>query len=318
MKFLITGGAGFIGSHLVNSILDNDLGEVIVLDNFDTLLYDAKLKYKNIEYAKNSKNFNLIEGDIRDKSIVDKIFASFSPNILIHLAAMSGVRHSFKNPTLYWDVNLNGSATLFDAALKQQISKIIFASSSSVYGESANATLSESDSVNNPISYYAATKRAGELLCYSFNHLNKIPIAALRFFTVYGPSQKPEMAIAKFTAAIDKGVEVNLYGDGLSRRDYTYIDDIVRGILGAIKANIKGFEIFNLGNSNDISLIDLVHTIEAELGKKAKINYMSKQPGDVEWSLANIDKAKKAFGFQPKVNIKEGVKRYIEWYKLQK
>jgi UDP-glucuronate 4-epimerase len=318
MRFLITGGAGFIGSHLVNSILDHELGEVSILDNFDSLLYDPKLKHHNIEYAKKSKKFNLYEGDIRDQRKVKKLFENLKPDILIHLAAMAGVRHSFKNPMLYWDVNLNGTANLFHAALKNKLKKIIFASSSSVYGNSLKVPLSESDFVDTPISYYATTKRAGELMCYTFNHICQIPVVALRFFTVYGPAQRPEMAIATFTRLIDRGEKIDLYGDGLSKRDYTYIDDIVRGMIGIINHDIKGYEIFNLGNSSTITLIDLVHTIESELGKKANINYMPKQPGDVEQTFADINKATKVFGFKPAVNIQDGIKRYVEWYKKQK
>ena len=318
MKFLITGGAGFIGSHLVNSILDKGLGEVTVLDNFDTLLYEASLKHQNIEYAKKSKYFNLIEGDIRNNKLVVDIFGTVKPTILIHLAALAGVRPSIKYPAQYWDVNLVGTTTLFEAAVKQNVSKIIFASSSSVYGNNQKVPFSEDDPVESPISPYAASKRAGELLCSTYSHLYGIPITALRFFTVYGPSQRPEMAIHSFTRLIDSNEKIEIHGDGLSQRDYTYIDDIIDGCLGAINRVTDGFDIYNLGNSKVVSLGNLVQIIELALGKKAKINYLPKQPGDVDQTFADIRKARQELDFEPKTDINIGIGRFVEWYRNQK
>lgn len=318
MKFLITGGAGFIGSHLVNSILDKGLGAVTVLDNFDTLLYEASLKRQNIEYAKRAKYFNLIEGDIRNNKLVSDVFGTIKPTILIHLAALAGVRPSIKYPAQYWDVNLVGTTTLFEAAVKQKVSKIIFASSSSVYGNNRKVPFSEYDPVDNPISPYAASKRAGELLCSTYSHLYGIPITALRFFTVYGPSQRPEMAIHRFTRLIDRDERVDLLGDGLSQRDYTYIDDIIYGCLGAINGVTRGFNIYNLGSSKTVSLNDVVRIIEAALGKKGEINFLPKQPGDVDRTFADIRKAKEELNFEPRIDINTGIERFVEWYRKQK
>lgn len=316
-KFLITGGAGFIGSHLVNAILEKDLGEVTVLDNFDTLLYEERLKRQNLVNASKSNKFHLIEGDIRNQELVNDVFETIKPNILVHFAALAGVRPSIKNPALYWDVNLVGTTTLFEAATKYKVSKIIFASSSSVYGNNSKIPFSESDAVNNPISPYAASKRAGELLCSTYNHLYGVPITALRFFTVYGPAQRPEMAIHKFTRQIDQNEEIELYGDGLSRRDYTYIDDIIAGVVGAIGRESKGFDIYNLGNSNTVSLLELVQMIESLLGERAKVKFLPNQPGDVDQTYADISKAKLDLGFEPKVTIKDGIERFVEWYRKQ-
>lgn len=311
MRSLITGGAGFIGSHLVERLLKS--GQVItILDNFNDF-YDPAIKRDNIRPYLDSSHFNLIEGDIRDTDLINKNYRKYSFDEVIHIAAMAGVRPSIKNPVLYQEVNLIGTMNLLEACRKHNVGKFIFASSSSVYGNNEKVPFSENDPVDNPISPYAMTKKAGELMVYAYHHLYNINAVCLRFFTVYGPRQRPEMAIHLFTDKILRGEEINMFGNGKSRRDYTYIDDIISGI-EKCRENNFGYEIFNLGRSDTVRLDELIGKIETCLGKKARVVTMPEQPGDVRQTYADISKASRMFGFKPETSIDAGLERFAEWY----
>jgi UDP-glucuronate 4-epimerase len=314
---LVTGGAGFIGSHVCERLLSNGI-KVICLDNFDTF-YDPKIKIQNAEdVAKKFPDlFELATGDIRNPEQVKGILRKNKVDLVVHLAARAGVRPSIAEPLLYQDVNIRGTIVLLEACKENGIGNFIFASSSSVYGENQRVPFAEKDLDIQPVSPYGATKRAGELLCYSYHHLYGMNIACLRIFTAYGPRQRPEMAIHKFTRLIDRGEKIPMYGDGSSRRDYTYIDDLIDGMLGVIDRH-KGFEIYNLGESQTTSLKKLIRLIEEALGKKADIETMEFQPGDVSVTYADITRAKRMLKYHPKVKIKEGIQRFVEWYKRAK
>jgi len=314
---LVTGGAGFIGSHLCERLLSDGV-KVICLDNFDSF-YDPDIKIKNAEgmTKKFQDLFELVTGDIRNPDHLKGIFQKNRVDFVIHLAARAGVRPSIADPLLYQDVNIRGTIVLLEACKAYKIKNFIFASSSSVYGENQRVPFTEEDLDIQPVSPYGATKRAGELLCYSYHHLYGMNIACLRIFTAYGPRQRPEMAIHKFTRLIDQGEKIPIYGDGSSRRDYTYIDDLIEGILGVIRYH-KGFEIYNLGESQTTSLKELIELIEEALEKKAKIEMLKPQPGDVSVTYADISKAKRILGYQPKVKMEEGIKRFVEWYRAQR
>ncbi|HMK76461.1 MAG TPA: GDP-mannose 4,6-dehydratase [Thermodesulfobacteriota bacterium] len=314
---LVTGGAGFIGSHLCERLLGDGI-KVIGLDNFDTF-YDPKIKIKNAEAIteKFPDLFDLVTGDIRNPEQVKGILQKSKVDFVVHLAARAGVRPSIAEPLLYQDVNIRGTTVLLEACREHGVENFIFASSSSVYGENQRVPFAEKDLDIQPISPYGVTKRAGELLCYSYHHLYRMNIACLRIFTAYGPRQRPEMAIHKFTRLIDRGEKIPMYGDGSSRRDYTYIDDLIDGILGVIDYH-KGFEIYNLGESQTTSLRELIRLIEEAMGKKANIETMAFQPGDVSVTYANITKAKRKLKYHPKVKMKEGIQRFVEWYNRSK
>jgi len=314
---LVTGGAGFIGSHLCERLLSDGV-KVICLDNFDTF-YDPNIKIKNTKAItkKSPDLFELVTGDIRNPEQLKEVFQKNRVDFVVHLAARAGVRPSLADPLLYQDVNLRGTIVLLEACREHGIQNFIFASSSSVYGENQRVPFTEKDLDIQPISPYGATKRAGELLCYSYHHLYGMKIACLRIFTAYGPRQRPEMAIHKFTRFIDQGEEIPIYGDGSSRRDYTYIDDLINGILGVIQYH-KGFEIYNLGESQTTSLKELIRLIEEAFGKKANIQMLEFQPGDVSMTYADITKAKRMLKYHPKVKMEEGIKRFVEWYKKGK
>ena len=308
-KVLITGAAGFIGSNLSHRMLQAGYS-VIGIDNFDSF-YDPQIKHKAIQKLALNPDFKLYEGDIRNRSLLDTVFEIEKPALVIHLAARAGVRPSIEQPELYYDVNVNGTLVLLEAMRKAGIKDLLFASSSSVYGNNKKVPFSETDSVDNPISPYAATKKAGELLCYTYHHLYNFNIFCLRFFTVYGPGQRPEMAIQQFGRKIAEGLPITLFGDGSTRRDYTFIDDITNGII-ASSDNLIGYEILNLGNSDTISLIDLVHNIEETLGEKAIIEWQPMQPGDVEITFADISKAQKLIGYKPDYPVKKGLQKMFQ------
>lgn len=314
MKILVTGGAGFIGSNLIERLLKEGY-DIVCLDNFNDY-YDPQIKRDNIKPFLREKRFNLVEADIRDKDTLKKIFEKYKFHKVIHLAAQAGVRPSLENPNLYVDVNVNGILNLLELSREYKIKSFIFGSSSSVYGATKEIPFSEEGKLK-PISPYGVSKRAGELLCSTYNHLYNLPITILRFFTVYGPRQRPDMAIHKFTKLIDEGKEICLYGDGETSRDYTYVSDIVEGIMSALNRDFS-FEIFNLGNSEPISLSQLVSLIENNLNKTSKIKYLPVQPGDPSITFADITKSKKLLNYEPKVNIDEGIKRFIKWYKNEK
>ncbi len=309
---LVTGGAGFIGSHLVEALLKEGR-DVVVLDNFDDF-YLPEVKRRNLEPLEGRPGFALVEGDIRDEAFVEKAFAGHPISVVVHLAARAGVRPSIQQPVLYCDVNVTGTAVLLEACRRHGIGKFIFGSSSSVYGNNTKLPFSEKDDVDRPISPYAATKRAGEVLCATYHELYRLNVFALRFFTVYGPRQRPEMAIHKFTRLIDRGLPVPRFGDGSTRRDYTYITDIVNGVLRAIE-RVQGFEIINLGGSQTTRLADLIDLLEKNLGQKAVIEEEPGQPGDVVATCADVDKARRLLEYEPRVTAEEGIRRFVEWYR---
>lgn len=318
---LVTGGAGFIGSHLCERLLKEG-NKVLTIDNFNTF-YDPAIKRRNIEEVKktcidnkiNLENFKVFEGDIRDNELLKIVFSNKIDSIM-HLAAMAGVRPSIQDPKLYYDVNIIGTLNLLEKCRENNIKQFVFASSSSVYGNNEKVPFSENDRVDNPISPYAATKKSGELLCHAYNHLFDINIACLRFFTVYGPRQRPDLAINKFTDLINQEKEVPFFGDGTTSRDYTYIDDIVTGIVSSINyinTDKKVFEIFNIGGDKTVSLVEMVKTIEEALGKKAKLNILPMQPGDVNRTCADITHSKQMLGYNPQTIFKEGIRKFVEW-----
>lgn len=311
MTILITGGAGFIGSNLIEVLLKGS--EVICIDNFNDF-YSPEQKRKNVMGFLAHPRFRLIEGDISNKAKVSKAFEKSSIDAIVHLAAYGGVRPSIKNPALYIKNNILGTSNMLELARDYKINKFIFASSSSVYGNQARVPFSEGVNVNTPISPYAATKLAGEQLCYTFHHLYGISTLCLRFFTVYGPRQRPDLAIYKFTKQIYEDMPLLMYGKGDTMRDYTYISDIIDGIIRAINYDKSGFEIINLGDSKPIQLKKLVELIENKLEKKANIEYLPLQSGDMLETYAKITKAQRLLGYTPKVNIDEGISRFVNWY----
>ena len=311
-RIFITGAAGFIGSNLTDTLLEYGY-KVMGIDNFDPF-YKRSIKEHNIKNALQNPDYQFVEGDVRDHDFINGCYLSFKPDIIVHLAAKAGVRPSLEDPEAYYDVNVMGTLNLLEMMKNNNISKMIFASSSSVYGNNKKVPFSETDNVDFPISPYAATKKAGELLCHTFHHLYDLDIFCMRFFTVYGPRQRPDLAIHKFTKGILNGETISFFGNGSTYRDYTHIDDIIQGLMGAIK-KIKGFEIFNLGESNRISLSDLVKILEKYTGKKAFLNHLPAQEGDVFQTYADISKAKAYLEYNPVVSIENGIRNYIEWFR---
>ncbi len=311
---LVTGGAGFIGSHLSRRLLDRG-DRVTVLDDFNDF-YDPARKRANVAPFLGRDDYELVEGDIRDAALVDGLFRSGGFDQVVHLAARAGVRPSLREPILYEEVNCIGTLRLLEAARRHGPETFIFGSSSSVYGINRKVPFSEDDEVNQPISPYATTKRTGELLCYNYHHLYGLKIACLRFFTVYGPAQRPEMAIHKFTDLLARGEPVTLFGDGGSRRDYTYVSDIVDGIVAAMEL-APGFEIFNLGGAETTRLSDLVSWLAEELEVEPRIEYLPEQPGDVPITYADVSKARRLLEYSPKVTIREGLREFVSWYRSE-
>jgi len=312
MKLLVTGGAGFIGSHLVDRLLGRG-DEVVVLDNFNDY-YDPAIKRANIEQARKSRGFTLVEADILDEQLLDRVFGGNRFDVVVHLAARAGVRPSIEQPLLYETVNCRGTLNLLEQARKKKINRFVFASSSSVYGNVKTIPFREDARVDQPVSPYAATKAAGELYCHNYHHLHGLSVNVLRFFTVYGPRQRPDMAIHKFTALIDKGKPVPFFGDGSTARDYTYCSDIVDGVTAAIDKDL-GFEILNLGESRTTTLAELVKIIEKALGKKAELKRLPMQAGDVLLTCADVGKARKLLGYNPHTTVESGVAEFVRWYR---
>jgi len=312
-KVLITGAAGFIGSSLADDLLAKGFS-IMGIDNFDSF-YTRDIKETNISNALKHNLYSFQEGDIRDMKFLDSCFSGFRPDIIIHLAAKAGVRPSIKDPASYFDVNVNGTLNLLEAMRRNKIGRMLFASSSSVYGNNKKIPFAESDNVDFPVSPYAASKKACELLCHTYHHLFDMDIFCLRFFTVYGPRQRPDLAINKFTRALLNDEPITLFGDGSTSRDYTHISDILQGI-GQAMENLKGFGIFNLGESNAISLKELVALLENSTGKKADIKYLPMQDGDVLRTFADISRAKSVLGYNPVVNIADGIRNYVEWVRV--
>ena len=308
---LVTGGAGFIGSTLVDRLLaDGD--EVVVLDNFDPF-YPPDRKRANLIRAEKSPRFRLVEGDIRDASLVDRLISEIQPEAIVHLAARAGVRPSIDDPASYADVNVTGTVNLLQAACRiEPRPRFVYASSSSVYGERSDAPFRETDSVDLPVSPYAATKKACELLAHTFHHLHGLPVTGLRFFTAFGPRNRPDLAIAKFSRLIASGKAVPMFGDGSTRRDYTYIGDIVDGIVRAVD-RCRSYHLYNLGNSSPIELREMIAAIGEALGITPVIDPQPEQPGDVRQTYADITRAREELGYAPSTPFREGLKRYVEW-----
>ena len=310
MRILVTGGAGFIGSHLVEKLLAAG-HEVAILDDFNDF-YDPQIKHANIGAV--AKDVTMYHVDLRDDASVRNLFHREKFETVAHLAARAGVRPSIQQPQLYYDTNVSGTLHLLDAASVTGVERFIFASSSSVYGISKTVPFSEDQHLTQTLSPYAATKIAGEFLCSTYSHLYQMRVVALRYFTVYGPRQRPDLAIHQFTRRIYAGQPIEQFGDGATRRDYTYIDDVIQGTMAALKYDGPLFDIFNLGESDTIQLKDLIAAIENALGKKAKINRMPEQPGDMPLTCADISKARKLLGYNPTTRFSDGLPRFIEWF----
>ncbi len=311
-SILLTGGAGFIGSHLAERLIDRG-DRVVCLDNLDDF-YDPRLKKENLSASLGRPAFAFVEGDIRDDARLDEVLASERFDAVVHLAARAGVRPSILDPVLYTDVNLNGTSRLLEACRRHGVTRFVFGSSSSVYGNSNRVPFSEDQPVARPVSPYAATKAAGELLCHAYHVIHGFDVTCLRFFTVYGPRQRPEMAIHKFGRMMLEGRALPRFGDGTSERDYTYVSDIIDGVVKALD-RIGGFHIYNLGESRRITLAMLIQLLERELGIPARIEPLADQPGDVRTTWADITRARSELGYDPSVPIEEGIRRFAAWLK---
>ena len=313
MNFLVTGGAGFIGSHVCERLL-HDGHSVWAFDELNDF-YDPQLKRANLRAIQSlAKPFEFFHGDLCDEDAVAEVFSSIQFDQVIHLAARAGVRPSLEQPALYQRVNVEGTVNILEAARKTGVKKITIASSSSVYGVNAKVPFSESDPIFSAVSPYAASKLACEALGHVYHHIYKMDVAMLRFFTVYGPRQRPDLAIHKFTKLIDAGKPIPVFGDGSTARDHTFISDILEGILACTNREF-GFEIFNLGESQTIKLFELIAFIEDALGKKAIIDRQPLQPGDVPLTFADISKAQRMLGYAPKVKVDKGIPMFVEWYR---
>ncbi len=315
MKLLVTGGAGFIGSHISGRRVARG-DRVVVLDDFNDF-YDPALKRENVAPFARNPLFRLVEGDIRDRDLVFRTFAEERFDAVLHLAARAGVRPSLSQPVLYEEVNCVGTLHLLEAAVAHGRPPFLFASSSSVYGINSKLPFSEEDPIDRPISPYATTKRAGELHVFNAHHLHGLPAWCLRFFTVYGPRQRPEMAIARFIRSLEEDRPIPFYGDGTSRRDYTYIDDIADGIEAALEYATPGFEIVNLGGAHPVTLSELVLAIEKATGRTARLSRQPVQAGDVPVTYASVEKAERLLRFRARVSLADGLRRSVEWYRQQ-
>ncbi len=312
MKILVTGGAGFIGSHLCETLLARG-DEVVALDNFDRF-YDRAVKESNLAGARRHPAFRLIEGDIRQATDLDRACTAFRPEAVVHLAALAGVRPSVLEPERFADVNLAGTTQVLEALRRHGIGRLVFASSSSVYGNNEKVPFAEDDPVDYPISPYAATKRAGELLAHSYHHIFGLAVNCLRFFTVYGPRQRPDLAIHKFARLLAAGRPLPVFGDGTTSRDYTFIDDIIAGVVAALDRP-RGFRIYNLGESQTVTLRELIDRLAAGLGVTPQLEHQPPQPGDVERTFADISRARTELDYRPRVKIADGIPRFLEWFK---
>jgi len=313
-RILVTGGAGFIGSHLVDQLLAEGGSKVTVIDDFNDF-YSPQIKRSAVKPHLENPNYKLVEADIRDTDVIAKVFADGSFDCVVHLAARAGVRPSLKEPTLYTETNINGTQNLLELAKTHGVPQFVFGSSSSVYGINSKTPFSEEDRIFQPISPYAATKAAGELLCHTYSHLYNLRTVCLRFFTVYGARQRPDLAIHKFTKLITDGKPIQMFGDGSTRRDYTYIEDIIEGVRAAMDFTESIHEVFNLGESETTQLRRLIELIEQALGAKAIIDRQPMQPGDVPVTFADIAKARELLNYSPKTKIDEGIPKFVDWFR---
>lgn len=310
---LVTGAAGFIGSHLVDRLLDDGL-DVVGLDNFDSF-YDPIRKRRNLSFALDHPRFRLVELDLRDADALHRLIAAHHPSGIIHLAARAGVRPSIEQPSLYVDVNVLATTHLLEAACRlDPLPRFVYASSSSVYGDRPDAPFRESDPVDHPISPYAATKKACELLAHTFHHLHGLPVTGLRFFTAYGPRNRPDLAIYKFARLIAAGQRIPMFGDGTTRRDYTYVADIVDGVVRALH-HCTSHHLYNLGHSEPVTLRDMIATLGQALGKEPLIERLPEQPGDVRQTYADISLARSELGYSPSTPFPLGISRFVDWFR---
>lgn len=313
-KILVTGGAGFIGSHLVDRLLAEGGWQVVVLDDFNDF-YSPEIKRENVRLQLLHPDYRLVEGEICDTGLVGDVFRADSFDCVVHLAARAGVRPSLLQPKLYNETNITGTLCLLEAAKEFGVKQFVFGSSSSVYGINCNIPFSEEDRIHQPISPYAATKAAGELLCHTYSHLYDIRTVCLRFFTVYGARQRPDLAIHKFSKLISAGKPIQVFGDGSTRRDYTYIDDIIQGVRAAMDYDGSMHEVFNLGESDTVELSRLIELLEENLGIEVMIDRQPMQPGDVPITYADISKAREMLGYTPQTKIEEGLQKFTGWFK---
>jgi UDP-glucuronate 4-epimerase len=315
MRTIITGGAGFIGSHLVDRLLAEG-HKVTAVDSFDRF-YPRALKERNLAAARGNRQFRLEELDIRDAPGVERLVSAVQPEAIVHLAARAGVRPSIEDPALYAEVNVVGTVHWLEAARKvEPRPRFIYASSSSVYGDRPTAPFRETDPVDLPVSPYAATKKACELIAHTYHHLHALPVTGLRFFTAFGPRNRPDLAIAKFAALIERELPVPMFGDGSTRRDYTYVADIVDGIVRAI-AHCRAHHLYNLGNCHPIALADMIAELGAALGRTPRIQHLPEQPGDVRMTCADISRAADELGYAPRTPFHEGLKQYVAWLRAE-
>jgi len=311
---LITGGAGFIGSNLVDKLFAEGGWKIAVVDDLNDF-YSPETKRRNIAAHLGNENFKMYEADIRDAAALEQIFSETQFDVIVHLAARAGVRPSLAEPKLYAETNINGTLNLLELARKHEVKQFVFGSSSSVYGVNEKVPFAEDDPIFNPISPYAATKGAGELICHTYSHLYDMRCVCLRFFTVYGARQRPDLAIHKFTRMIDEGRAIPVFGDGSTRRDYTYVDDILQGVRAAMEYSGSNYEIFNLGESQTVELRELIALIERSLDKSAVIDRQPMQPGDVPVTYADISRAREKLGYNPTTKIADGIPKFVEWYR---
>ncbi len=312
-NILVTGGAGFIGSHLVKTLLNEGIWNVSVVDNFDEF-YSPEFKRRNIEAFLDNPQFELNEIDICSRDEMREVFAKDNFDVIVHLAAKAGVRPSLIEPRACAETNVQGTLNLLELAKDFGVKQFVFGSSSSVYGARCEVPFSEKDKTSEPISPYAATKIAGEMLCHTYSHLYNIRTVCLRFFTVYGACQRPDLAIHKFAKLISENKPIPVFGDGKTRRDYTYIDDIIQGVRAAIDYDASIHEVINLGESQTVELQELIELLETKLGRKAIIDRREMQPGDVPQTFADISKAKELLNYSPQTKIENGIEKFVEWF----
>jgi len=313
-SILITGGAGFIGSHLVDRLIADSDATITVVDDFNDF-YDPDIKRSNTRKHLAVDRYRLVEADIRDRKALEDVIGKEQFDCIVHLAARAGVRPSLSQPELYFQTNIDGTLNLLELARSHGVKQFVFGSSSSVYGINAKVPFSEDDPIRQPISPYAATKAAGELICHTYSHLYGLRCICLRFFTVYGPRQRPDLAIHKFAQLMSRGQPIPVFGDGTTRRDYTYIDDIIAGVRAAMEYDKTDYEVINLGESRTVELRELIAVLENELGIRATIERLPPQPGDVPQTFADITKARHLLGYNPQVEIESGIKSFVEWFK---